>query len=293
MSATAYTIAVSLYNSEPRFFEFDQERVLIGRSAHADLQLRHAAASRRQLVIERVLQPFSGPRFRLVPLGKRNPTLLNGVVAIEGALHVGDLIAVGEVRLALVRRRREQRSSPRARLTLGLMAALALVTAVGLFRVATPRSRRSPIAEEKLFARLPTLTCPDAQSCAGRARQAYAHGKSYARQGGISPGNWYRATIAFYQALEFERQSGAAVDGLEDAAERLRRSAFAAELVFQDLQFRLARALEADDRLGLRQTVAELSAAVPDEEHPIRVKLADYLRAHPLPDKESSGEKKP
>jgi hypothetical protein len=290
---SGYTIAVSLYNSEPQRFDFDQPRVLIGRGADADLQIRHAAASRRQLVIERVLPPFSGPRFRIVPLGRRNPTLVNGIPAVEGALHVGDLIAVGEVRLALLRRRPAGQARRRARLVFGLLAVALLVAAAGLLRAVAPKPRRSPIAEEKLFARLPALACPDPHSCAERARRAYAHGKTYARQAGISPGNWYRATMAFYQALDFERQSGAAVDGLEDAPERLRRSAYAAEVIFQDLQFRLARALEADDRVGLRQTVAEISAAVPDEEHPIRVKLADYLRAHPLPSKETPGERTP
>ena len=62
-------------------------------------------------------------------------------------------------------------------------------------------------------------------------------------------------------------------------------AATTAEQIYNDLQFRLARDLRANDAESLRETIAQIVAVVPDEHHPMRVQLEQYLRDHPLPQK--------
>ena len=66
----------------------------------------------------------------------------------------------------------------------------------------------------------------------------------------------------------------------------LRVAATSAEQIYNDLQFRLARDLRANDAESLRETIAQIVAVVPDEHHPMRVQLDQYLRDHPLPHKD-------
>jgi len=283
-----FDIEVSLYDTGAQSFSFDQDRVLVGRSDSADLRLRHAAVSRRHLTIERIVPPVGRPRFRIVPHPAKNTPYVNGVPAVEGSLAYGDVVAIGEVRLVL---RKAAAPSTGARLTpmraviavagvctLVLIGQLILGSGAGADSTALP-----PI---KLFANLPPLGCGDAVTCAERARVSYQHGKTYARQAASLPGGWYRASLEFYRALEFQRLAGKPVPGLEDARDQLRIAANSAETLYNDLQFRLSRDLKSGDAEALRATVDALVAAVPDEHHPIRVRLDEYLRDHPLPKKE-------
>jgi hypothetical protein len=143
----------------------------------------------------------------------------------------------------------------------------------------------APLPADKLFAHLPTVSCSDARQCSERARVAYAHGLTYAKQGPSVAGSWYRAAIEFYRADQFARLAGAPVPGLEDTRERLAFCAGTADTLFNDLQFRLARELKGDDARALHRTIDALEATIPDEQHPVRVKLAEYLRSHQLNDK--------
>jgi len=288
-----FLVAVSLYDTPLVSFGFDQDRVVVGRGDDVDLQLAHAAVARRQLTIERVVPPIGPPRFRIVPhQPSRNPVLLNGAPAVEQAIAYGDVVAVGETRLVLL----PPPPSARAGLTplkaaiVVVVALLAAAMAALLLVGGNPASERAaPIANEKLFAHLPTVTCAEPRECSERARVAYAHGKMYAKQAASVAGNWYRAAMEFYRAGELERLSGARIAGLEDARERLAFCAATADTLFNDLQFRLQRELKGDDAPALHRTIEALEALVPDEDHPIHAQLAEYLRAHPLPkDKRSA-----
>ena len=285
-----FVVAVSLYDSAEEEFEFDQGEVLVGRSSQADLHVAHPAISRRQLTIQRIIPPaaFLGrPRFRLVPHPAKNAVYVNGVVAVEGSLGFGDVVAVGETRIVLrkARRRAVTRLSP-MRLAIGTTALLTL----GLVAWSALRPPPPPppvtLPAVKLFVNLPRVGCNDPVTCTERARTAYQHGKTFAKQAGAVPGAWYHASIELYRAAEFERLSGQRIAGLESVRDDLRVAATAAEQIYNDLQFRLARDLRANDAESLRETIAQIIAVVPDERHPMRVQLEQYLRDHPLPKKD-------
>ena len=284
-----FVVAVSLYDSAEEEFEFDQGEVLVGRGAAADLHVAHPAISRRQLTIQRIIPPaaFLGrPRFRLVPHPAKNPVYLNGVVAVEGSLDFGDVLAVGEARIVLkkARRRALTRLSPmRAAIGATALGTLALVAWSALRPAPPPPPVTLPPV--KLFVDLPRVGCNDAVTCTERARTAYQHGKTFAKQAGAVPGAWYHAAIELYRAAEFERLSGQRIAGLESVRDDLRVAATTAEQIYNDLQFRLARDLRANDAESLRETIAQIVAVVPDERHPMRVQLEQYLRDHPLPQK--------
>jgi hypothetical protein len=280
-----FLIGVSLYDTTLVSYGFDQDRVVIGRGDDVDLQLMHAAVARRQLTIERIVPPIGQPRFRIVPhQPSRNPVLLNGAPAVEEAIGFGDVVAIGETRLVLL-----PQPKPKGRLLSPLRVAIGMVVLVALGALLLPlvvtpaRESAPPLVNDKLFAHLPTVSCADARQCSERARVAYAHGKTYARQGTSVPGNWYRAAVEFYRAAEFERLSGAPIPGLEDTHDRLAFCAGTADTIFNDLQFRLARQLQENDVPALHRTIEALAAMVPDEDHPIHARLAEYLRTHPLP----------
>ncbi len=285
-----FVVAVSLYDTAEEQFVFDQGEVVVGRSSAADLHVAHPAISRKQFTIQRIIPPaaFVGrPRFRIVPHAAKNTLYVNGVVAVEGSLGYGDVVAVGEMRLVLrkARRRATGKLSPMrlaiaatALMTLGLVAWSALSPPPPIAAVSLP-----PV---KLFANLPRVGCNDAVTCTERARTAYQHGKSFAKQAGAVPGAWYHASIELYRAAEFERLSGRRIEGLESVRDDLRVAATSAEQIYNDLQFRLARDLRANDAESLRETIAQIVAVVPDEHHPMRVKLDQYLREHPLPHKD-------
>jgi hypothetical protein len=284
-----FLIGVSLYDSTLVSYDFDQDRVVVGRGDDVDLQLAHAAVARRQLTIERIIPPIGQPRFRIVPHEpSRNPVLLNGAPAVAEAIGYGDVVAVGETRLVLLPPPKpKKRRSP---LVIAAAVGAVLLAAGGAVTLLDgPASEpAAPVANEKLFAHLPTVSCADARQCSERARLAYAHGRTYAKDGATVPGNWYRAALEFYRAAEFMRLGGAPVAGLEDTRDRLAVAAGDADTLFNDLQFRLARELKGDDVAALHHTLDALEALVPDEEHPIRLRIAEYRRAHPLPKKGSA-----
>jgi hypothetical protein len=286
--AFPFVVSVALFDTAEEPFEFDQDEVVVGRGRDVDLQLAHPAVSRRQLTIQRIVPPIGRPRFRIVPHAAKNDTYVNGVPAVEGSLAIGDVVAVGETRLTL---RRATRRAGARRLT-PLRAAILVVGVLAVALVARNLleppggASEGPLPALKLFARLPQVSCPDLPTCTERARTAYTHGRTYTKQAASLPGAWYKASLSFYRAAEFQRHAGRPLPGLEDVRERLKESAAAAEAIYNDLQFRLTRDLAGHDPEALRATIAQLIAAVPDEEHPIRQRLALYLRDHPLPVKE-------
>jgi hypothetical protein len=285
-----FVVAVSLFDSAEEEFVFDQGEVLVGRSSAADLHIAHPAISRRQLTIQRIIPPaaFLGrPRFRIVPHSAKNPLYVNGVVAIEGSLGFGDVLAVGETRLVLrkARRRSTAKLTP-MRVALGVTAMMTLGLVAWSALLPSPPAAVVSLPPVKLFANLPRVGCNDVVTCTERARTAHQHGKSFAKQAGAVPGAWYHASIELYRAAEFERLSGRRIDGLESVRDDLRVAATAAEQIYNDLQFRLARDLRANDAQSLRDTIGQIVAVVPDEHHPMRVQLDQYLRDHPLPHKD-------
>ena len=284
-----FIVAVSLYDTAEVEFVYDQGEVLVGRGPEADLHVAHPAISRRQLTIQRIIPPASSlgrPRFRIVPHPAKNPLYVNGVPAVEGSLDFGDVVAVGETRLVLRKARRAHgRLTPmRIGIAVAALTTLALVAWSAL--APPPPQKYVTLPAVKLFANLPRVGCNDPVTCSERARTAYQHGKSFAKQAGAVPGAWYHAAIELYRAAEFERLSGQRLEGLETVREDLRVAATSAEQIYNDLQFRLARDLRANDAASLRDTIAQLVAVVPDENHPMRVQLDQYLRDHPLPHKD-------
>jgi hypothetical protein len=277
----AFDLLVSLYDTTPQGFSFDQERVVVGRGADVDLQITHAAVARRQFTIERVIPPRGTPRFRVVPQTSINPVLRNGKPAVEGALVFGDALAVAEVRVTLRRPLPARKKPSGVRVAIVALSALALVSTLFLFtdRLA---SNRVAMTNEGLFAHLPEVGCEEPRQCSERAKLAYAHGKTYAKQGASVPGNWYRAAIEFYRAEGFQKAAGQTVPGLEDVRTRLRETSETAEAHFNDLLFRMNRQSEAGDLSAVTRTIAEIEAMVPDEDHPIRVRLAEYRREHSI-----------
>lgn len=288
---TAYEVCVSLYDAAAQSFELDADSILVGRGADCDVQLLHRDLSRRQLRIDRVIAPDGELRFRVIPEpGVRNPVLLNGKPAIEQAIRYGDVLAVGEARLVLrrARARRDAKAGP-SKVRLAAMGAVlvALVGVVALSSGSAPSLAPLHLEQQKLFAHLPEVSCADPTACVERARAAFAHGQTYAKQGASVPGNWYRAALEFYRAAQFERLAGGPAPGLERLADHLADAARRAETTYNDLQFQLARDLKAGDAAALRDTIDAILLVVPDENHPIRQTLAEYVRLHPLPKKGS------
>src|SRR5690349_6443194 len=63
----------------------------IGRDPRSQVLLNDGSVSRQHVRIE-----FTGRDFRLVDLGSRNRTFLNGEPVREGLLRSGDIVAVGD-----------------------------------------------------------------------------------------------------------------------------------------------------------------------------------------------------
>ncbi|MDB4966257.1 MAG: Inner rane component of cytoplasmic domain [Myxococcales bacterium] len=285
-STFPFVVAVSLFDTPEEQFIFDQPEVMVGRCADADLHIAHPAFSRRQLTIQRIVPRIGRPRFRIVPHATTNPVLVNGIPAVEGSIVFGDVVAVAETRIVLrkARRRSALKVTP-LRIALGVIGVLsvAMVTRLALMPVRPGPAMVMP--QFKLFYNLPQVSCADATTCIERARTAYTHAKTYTKQAASVPGGWYHATMELYRAHELERQSGRRIAGLENVRAELTTAATSAESIYNDLQFRLARDLRANDPDALRETIAMLVLVVPDEQHPLRQKLNEYLREHPLPPK--------
>ena len=284
-STYPFIVAVALYDTPEEQFVFDQDEVVVGRSADVDLHVAHPAISRRQFTIQRILPKVGRPRFRIVPeAAAKNQVFVNGAPAVEGSIVFGDVVAVAETRLTLRKASRAARIAP-VRLAMLAAGALALVA----FALALMPKRRDltpvPVPQVKLFVHLPRVSCADTATCMERARTAYTHGRTYAKQAVSVPGGWYHAAIEFWRAWEFQRLSGQTIPELADTRERLRAAANSAEAVYNDLTFKLGRDLGANDPEALRDTINQLVLVVPDEEHPLRAYLQQYLHDHPLPPK--------
>ena len=74
-------------------------RWVIGRAVDCTVALRDATVSRRHLLLERI-----GNEFCFQDLGQSNPVLLDGRVAHQGAIQVGQTLAIGMTRLTIERR---------------------------------------------------------------------------------------------------------------------------------------------------------------------------------------------
>jgi hypothetical protein len=149
---------------------------------------------------------------------------------------------------------------------------------------AVPKELAGPqVNGEKLFQNLPLVKCLDPASCAERARLAHNRGRTYAKQGASVAGNWYRATLELYRAAELQKLAGQPVPGLEHVQEELAQASQTAESIYNDLVFRLARDLKSGDRERVRETIEALVTVVPDESHPIRKRLEEYLQTLPPP----------
>ena len=275
----------SLYDSDPQGFEFNQERVVVGRAADADLQIAHAALSRRHLTIERIAALEGPPRFRLIPHATKNPTLVAGQPAVEGALRPGEIVAIGEIRLTIERARPKRRRLTPLRIAIAAVAALMLAT-LAVAHLLRPPPAPPMELPEKLFVDLPPVSCESFEVCVRRAQLAFEHGRTYAKQGTSVPGSRYRATVELWHARQFQRLAGKPIAGLETLDEELRRAAASAESEYDDLLFALRRDLADHDARSLRATIRRLIAVVPDDDHPLRRKLEKYLEANPLPKEE-------
>jgi hypothetical protein len=281
-----FVVAVSLFDTVEEQFVFDQPEVTIGRSADADLHVAHPAFSRKQLTIQRIVPRIGRTRFRIVPHATTNPVLVNGVPAVEGSIVFGDVVAVAETRIVLrkARRRAAIKVTPlRIALAVTGVLTVAMVTRLALMPDQKPAAMVMP--QFKLFYNLPPVSCTDPTACVERARTAYTHARTYMKQAASVPSGWYHATMELYRAHELERLSGQRIAGLENVRAELTTAATSAESIYNDLQFRLAHDLRARDPEALRETIAMLVAVVPDEQHPLRQKLNEYLREHPLPPK--------
>ena len=279
-----FVVAVSLFDTPEEQFVFDQDEVVVGRSVEADLHVAHPSISRRQFTIQRILPKVGRPRFRIVPHAAKNQVFVNGVLAVEGSIVFGDVVAVAETRLTLRKAGRAAAWKPMRIAIVGSALVALLLVALAL----TPSGQGgggAALPQVKLFVHLPRVSCADTPTCIERARTAYTHGRTHAKQAVSVPGGWYHAALEFYRAFEFQRLSGQTIAGLEDVKEQLRASANSAEAIYNDLQFRLGRDLRANDPEALRETIGLIVLVVPDEEHPLRAYLAQYLREHPLPPK--------
>lgn len=279
-----FVVGVSLFDTPEEQFVFDQDEVLVGRGIDADLHVAHPSISRRQFTIQRILPKVGRPRFRIVPHAAKNQVFVNGVPAVEGSIVFGDVVAVAETRLTLRKAGRHARIKP-MQLAIAGSALVALVLVVLALMPGKKSGAPATLPQVKLFVHLPRVSCGDAVTCVERARTAFTHGRTHAKQAVSVPGGWYHAALEFYRAYEFQRLSGQTIAGLEDVREELRTSAANAESIYNDLQFRLGRDLRANDPEALRETINLIVLVVPDEEHPLRAYLAQYLREHPLPPK--------
>ncbi len=114
MSATGleeFTLEVSLRGADAVRYHFKQPHVLVGRGETCDLRIEHAAISGEQFVVEQMLGTSGNSRFRIRPMSNTtNAVVVNGHAAVEGALWPGDVIAVGDIRVTLVRKSERQRT---------------------------------------------------------------------------------------------------------------------------------------------------------------------------------------
>jgi hypothetical protein len=278
----AFLVKVGGIEGEPRAYEFDRERIVVGRGQDVDLQVAHSAMSRHQFAIERIVQNEGPPRFRIVPLGGRNPTYLNGQPAVEGSLTPGDQIAVGPMRLSIERPRRKPASAGSRRTLVVGVAALAVMLALLLTGQEAPKKKQAPSAAADigapLFHALPALECATVDACAARARERYAKGRQYEDLAANDSGNWYRAAVEFAYAAQLRNAAGTALPEIADASERVDRSARKAQQLLDDARFQLQTAAKNKNGLAALEALATIEQVVPEPTHPIRAGVEETKR---------------
>ncbi|HZS38870.1 MAG TPA: FHA domain-containing protein, partial [Polyangia bacterium] len=87
---TPFALLVSLVGGKPARYQFNQDRLLVGRGLESDLRVEHAAFSRSQFLIERGRGSAGEARYRITPYETTNPTHVNERPAVEGTLTPGD-----------------------------------------------------------------------------------------------------------------------------------------------------------------------------------------------------------
>jgi hypothetical protein len=284
--------------SRPVRFAFDQDRVLVGRGADADLRIEHAAVARAQFLVERGVGSAGEPRYRITPFETTNPTYVNERPAVEGTLTPGDVISVGDVRVVLERKvpsssaadagAGKKRDVPPLRMILlGVTTLMALYVGYLLFGGDDGEGAGDlATAQVKLFLDEPKVSCGNPIECDTRAHDAYARGKKLLAQAGADPGNLYRAAKELERAARFREQSGRPLADMADVDAQLEAARSRAEAEFHDARFRLSRAIAKNDTKTCALEAALLASIVPDERHPYRVKLDAYRRTLPRPGKE-------
>lgn len=292
-----YALLVSLVGGKPVRYQFDQDRVTVGRGWSADMRIEHAAVSRTQFLIERSVGSAGEPRYRIVPYDVTNPTYVNDRPAVEGTLTPGDVVAVGDVRIVLERkvqralRPKRKEPIPPVRAVLLGVATLAVVWGGWLLFGGSGGRGGAELAgaQTKLFQPSPEVRCGNPVECDTRAHDAYVRGKKYLTQVGADPGNLYRAALELEKAARFRQQSGRPLADMADVEAQLAQARARAEAEFQDAKFRLSRAIAAGDLRRCAAEAALLARIVPDETHPYRVKLDAYRRTLPRPQAQEPG----
>jgi pSer/pThr/pTyr-binding forkhead associated (FHA) protein len=283
--------------SRPVRFAFDQERVLVGRGADADLRIEHAAVARAQFLVERGVGSAGEPRYRITPFETTNATYVNERPAVEGTLTPGDVIAVGDVRVVLERKvaapadgdpsKKKKDVPPLRAILLGVTTLMALYVGYLLFSGDEGEGAGDlATAQVKLFLDEPKTSCGNPIECDTRAHDAYGRGKKLLAQAGADPGNLYRAAKELERASRFREQSGRPLADMADVDAQLDAAKTRAEAEFHDARFRLSRAIAKNDLKSCAVEAALLARIVPDERHPYRTKLDAYRRTLPRPGKE-------
>jgi len=75
----------------PCEFVLDFDRIVIGRSVNAHVQIQSSTVSRKHLELKRV-----GPEFSCTDLGSHNGVYLNGVKIHSAVLRDGDVLHIGD-----------------------------------------------------------------------------------------------------------------------------------------------------------------------------------------------------
>ncbi len=300
-----FALLVSLTGGRPARYQFNQDRVLVGRGLEADLRIEHAALSRSQFLLERGRGSAGEPRYRITPYETTNPTYVNERPAVEGTLTPGDLIAVADVRVLFERKVPKgvkDGAGGKDQIPPLRMALMAGVTFMALYvgyllfgGTEDPGAGDLATAQIKMFADVPPETivrCGNPLECDTRAHDEYQKGKKLLAQAGADPGNLYRAALELDKASHFRDQSGRPLADMADVSAQLEQARARAEAEFQDARFRLSRAIAAADLRRQANEAALLARILPDERHPYRIKLDAYRRTLPKPQQPGPGDVK-
>src|SRR5436309_2665336 len=163
-----YALLVSLTGGKPARYQFNQDRVLVGRGLEADLRVEHAAFSRSQFLLERGRGSAGEPRYRITPYETTNPTYVNERPAVEGTVTPGDLIAIADVRVLFERKvpRGAKDGSSKDQIPPLRMVLMAAVTFMALYvgyllfgGTEDPGAGDLATVQIKMFADVPEVRC--------------------------------------------------------------------------------------------------------------------------------------